>query len=221
MSNPPPTVGDQPEISSRMHPPCSEVFLQATIAARTPPGPRITNDEPLFMFSASLPRTRRYRSVAVMEVEEEPTRVCGASYRGEVGKDLTSSPPPAAPAHPPCATWLLRFYGWLPGSTWHREQHWFTHDCEWMASGSVVPATPRSAHSGGEPSWAELFKVKVGRQGRIRSSDLFLISFPFLFIFLFPNSSFQFQFKSKSLWQICLHIKIFILNIVWNNLIYL
>jgi hypothetical protein len=38
VSNPPHSAGDQPETSSRMHPPHSVVFLQATIAAKLPRG---------------------------------------------------------------------------------------------------------------------------------------------------------------------------------------
>jgi hypothetical protein len=51
-----------------------------------------------------------YWSMAITEVEEESSRVCGASYRGEVEKDLTPSPLPATPAHPPCAAMVVEVF---------------------------------------------------------------------------------------------------------------
>jgi hypothetical protein len=66
-------------------------------------------------------------------------------------------------------------------------------------------------------SWAEDL-VWAQASGFLFLFFLFILCFPFS---SFPISNFQFQFKSKSLWQICLHITMFILNMVWDNLIYL
>jgi hypothetical protein len=55
-------------------------------------------------------RSRRYWSMAITEVEEELSRVCGASYRGEVEKDLTPSPLLATSAHPPCAAMVVEVF---------------------------------------------------------------------------------------------------------------
>jgi hypothetical protein len=79
---------------------------------QTPPGPRITNGEPLFTFSAQHSRSWRYRSMAITEVEEESSRVCVASYRGELEKDLTLTPLPTTPTHPPCAAMVVEVF-WL------------------------------------------------------------------------------------------------------------
>jgi hypothetical protein len=54
---------------------------------------------------------------------------------------------------------LLRDYGWLPGSTWHKEAALERRTCEWMAGRPAMPLTPRSMCASGEPSWAGALKM--------------------------------------------------------------
>jgi hypothetical protein len=134
VSNPPHNAGDQPETSSRMHPPHSVVFLQATIVAKLPRG----HASPMpSLPSRSLCSTLAHGAIGRwLSQRWKRSRLGFAAHLIEarwrriwhwVRSQLHQRTCHAWP-------WLLKCFGWLLGSTWHREQHWLDVSVsEWQA----------------------------------------------------------------------------------------